>query len=310
MARGAVCCRSRWALESFVMMVEPEAIFTEAVDAYRAALGDRLVAAYALGSLAHGGFSALVSDVDLGLILADPVQWQDGDTIEAIAETQKSAGSVLAERLSVFWGTPATLRGECEGGRFPPLDRLDLIENGRLLAGVEARSGLARPTADELLINGAEFALEFLAGVRGGSTSTAARLGSMHPATQGAIEEIRVPSLLLAHGVRRVTKLVLFPVRFMFTAATGRVGTNDEAVGWYLAAVDARSKSLVRDALAWRAAAPEDRSAATRLLREQLVPLYLRYIDDYIDRLAAAGEPELVRGFEQWRDRLTGAAGS
>lgn len=291
-------------------MVEVEAISSEAVDAYRVALDERLVAAYALGSLAHGGFSALVSDVDLGLILADPVQPQDADTIHAIAETQKRTGSALAQRLSVFWGTPATLRGECEGGRFPPLDRLDLIENGRLLAGVDARTGLPRPTADELLINGAEFALEFLAGLRSDLPSTAAGLGSMRPATHEAIEEIRDPSLLLARGVRRVTKLVLFPVRFVFTAATGRVGTNDEAVGWYLAAADAPSKSLVGDALGWRTAEPEDRSAAAALLREQLVPLYLQYIDDHIDRLAAAGESDLVRGFEQWRARLTREAGS
>ena len=106
-----------------------------------------------------------------------------------------------------------------------------------------------------------------------------------------------------------MTKLVLFPVRFMCTAATGRVGTNDEAVGWYLAAADLPAKPLVRVALAWRASAPEDRSAAIALLREHLVPLYLRYIDDHIDRLAAADEPELVHAFEQWRNRLTRAAG-
>jgi hypothetical protein len=33
---------------------------------------DRLLAAYALGSLAHGGFSPLVSDVDFGLVLERP----------------------------------------------------------------------------------------------------------------------------------------------------------------------------------------------------------------------------------------------
>ena len=208
----------------------------------------------------------------------------------------------------MFWGTPATLRGQCEGGRFPPLDRLDLIENGRLLTGVDARTGLPRPTADELLITGAEFALDFLAGLRSNLSSTAAGLGSLRPATQDAIEETRDPSLLLARGVRRVTKLVLFPVRFIFTAATGQVGTNDEAVRWYLAAAEAPAKPLVRDALGWRIAEPEDRSAAAALLREQLVPLYLHYIDDHIARLAAAGEPELVHGFEQWRDRLTRTA--
>ena len=37
------------------------------VDGARQALGQRLIAAYALGSLAHGGFSAHVSDIDVGL---------------------------------------------------------------------------------------------------------------------------------------------------------------------------------------------------------------------------------------------------
>jgi hypothetical protein len=99
-------------------MIEADAILSRAVDAYGAALGERLLAAYALGSLAHGGFSPLVSDIDLAVILADPVQPNDGDTIGAVAETQKRAGSALAERLSVFWGTPLTLRGQAEGGRF------------------------------------------------------------------------------------------------------------------------------------------------------------------------------------------------
>jgi predicted nucleotidyltransferase len=34
---------------------------------------DRFVAAYALGSLAHGGFRPLVSDIDIGFVLADPL---------------------------------------------------------------------------------------------------------------------------------------------------------------------------------------------------------------------------------------------
>jgi hypothetical protein len=39
--------------------MDAEAGLAEATAAYRAALGDRLVAAYALGSVAPGGFSAL-----------------------------------------------------------------------------------------------------------------------------------------------------------------------------------------------------------------------------------------------------------
>jgi hypothetical protein len=127
-----------------VGVVDGETVLAEAAEAYRAVLGDRLLAAYALGSLAHGGFSELVSDIDLGLIVSDPLQPGDGETIQAVAEVEKRKGSALHERLSVFWGTPTTLRGEQDGGRFPALDRLDLIENGRLLAGCDDARPLGR----------------------------------------------------------------------------------------------------------------------------------------------------------------------
>jgi hypothetical protein len=44
-----------------VGVVDGETVLAEAAAAHRAVLGDRLLAAYALGSLAHGGFSELVS---------------------------------------------------------------------------------------------------------------------------------------------------------------------------------------------------------------------------------------------------------
>jgi len=102
--------------------------------------GTRLVAAYALGSLAHGGFSVHVSDVDLGLVLSDPLEAQDAPAIEALANTVKAGGAPLAERPSIFWGSLATLSGAATGGRFPPLDRLDLEQWGRLLVGQDIRA--------------------------------------------------------------------------------------------------------------------------------------------------------------------------
>jgi len=75
----------------------------------------------------------------------------------------------------VFWGTPATVRGQRRGGRFPPLDRLDLLEYGRLLTGQDPRSAVARPDHAELLVAGAaEFALGYL----GGATKVPDRLRS------------------------------------------------------------------------------------------------------------------------------------
>ena len=104
-----------------------ESVLADAVAAYRVALGDRLLAAYALGSLAHGGFRELVSDVDLGLIVADPLGPGDSDTIEGVAAAEKAKDSVLHSRLSVFWGTPCTLRGELCAGRHPHV-QIELAE--------------------------------------------------------------------------------------------------------------------------------------------------------------------------------------
>ena len=81
-------------------MDEGHAILAEAVAAYQAALGPRLLAAYALGSLAHGGFSPLVSDVDLGLVLTDPPTSDDPERLRLVAESVKAGGSALHERLS------------------------------------------------------------------------------------------------------------------------------------------------------------------------------------------------------------------
>jgi hypothetical protein len=144
-----------------------ETVLAVAVSAYKAALGSRLIVGDALGSLAHGGFSPLVSDVDLGLILADPLRTIDRITICQVAHSLRYAGPTMCERLSVFWGAPSTLRGQSRGGRFPPLDRLDLLDHGRLLIGEDARSVVARPELAELLVAGAEFALGHLSGARG-----------------------------------------------------------------------------------------------------------------------------------------------
>jgi hypothetical protein len=279
-----------------------EAVLAQALAAYQAALGPRLVAAYALGSLAHGGFSPLVSDVDIGLVLADPPRVKDRFTVRTVGDAVRTAGPGLHQRLSVFWGTLATLRGGSSRGRFPPLDRLDLMEHGRLLAGTDAREGMARPAQAELLVAGAEFAL----GNLGGDPDLAQRLRRL--AGRGRrgddpVTEVRTPSLLVSRGTRRVTKVVLFPVRFLYTAATGKVGTNAAAAEHYLASTPAPATELVTAALAWRQEPPSDDAAASLLGRE-LVPLYVHYIDDHAARLDAAGSHRLAERFHRWRARL------
>ena len=283
-----------------------EAVLARAVAAYRAALGSRLIAGYALGSLAHGGFSPLVSDVDLGLILRDPLRAHDRVTIHRVARSVRAGGSALDERLSVFWGTPATLRGQVKGGRFPPLDRLDLLDHGRLLTGRDTRSGVTRPDHAELLVAGAEFALGYLggAGQLPDRLRRRVRLGSR---CDDALNEIRAPSRLVSRGPRRLTKIVLFPVRFLFTAETGQVGTNTLAAGHYLASANAPATTLVTAALAWRLKPPAD-DEATALVGKELIPLYVHYLDDHIERLHAVDRHRLADSFQRWRTRLLALA--
>jgi hypothetical protein len=280
-----------------------EIVLARAVSAYQAALGSRLIAAYALGSLAHGGFSPLVSDVDLGLILDDPLRAKDGTTIRGVARSVKAGGSALDQRLSVFWGTPVTLQGQRRGGRFPPLDRLDLLEYGRLLTGRDVRAVVARPDGTELLVAGAEFALGYLGAKGAGPLDRLRGWARLRRQAGSALDEIRAPSRLVARGPRRVTKIVLFPVRFLFTAETGRVGTNTLAAQHYLASDYAPAATLVTAALAWRRERPAD-DEATELLGRELIPLYVQYLDDHIARLQAVNCYRLVGGFQRWRARL------
>ena len=113
----------------------------------------------------------------------------------------------------------------------------------------------------------------------------------------------RDPDTLVAAGVRWTTKIVLFPARFVYTADTGREGTNEAAVQHYSAQNGAPSAELVRAALDWRTSPPSREHAAT-MLRNGLVPLYDFYLTDHIHRLQSIGESELAGAFSDWRSRL------
>jgi hypothetical protein len=260
-----------------------EDVLNDVVRVASRALGDRLTAVYALGSLAHGGFSPEVSDVDSGLILSDPPEQSDGDSVLDVAETVRAIGSPLHARVSIFWGTPELLRGGAGEGRFPPLDRLCLFEHGRLLRGNDVRGGLQFPGQTELVVAGAQFALDLLA--------------------ETVVGYAHDPAELLTKGVRWTTKLVLFPVRFLFTADTGQEGTNDAAVQHYLGQHPRVAAELVSAAFDWRTRPPSGENAAA-LLENGFVPLYDHYLTDHIGRLHSIGEPELADRFSKWRSQL------
>jgi hypothetical protein len=228
----------------------------------RRLLGDRLVGAYAVGSLVHGGFAPDVSDVD-GVAIVDRCDAGVAATVaEVVAATRAElAGGALAglaDRLSLFWGDWATFGAPADGARLPPIVRLDLLDDGVALHGGPVPDGLPRPTHDDLVRESAAFAAQWL-------------------------ERDGIPDAgtLLAQGRRRTSKMVLFPIRFLATACAGVSGSNEAAVAWYLA--ERRPYApLAAAALRWRAE-PMAEEAAARLLLADLPGLYAEALDTYIN---------------------------
>ena len=256
------------------------------VDLARQTWRGRLIAAYALGSLAHSGFSA-VSDIDVGLVLSDPLLAPDHEGVVSLVESIKATNKPFSDRLSVFWGSVGTLSGAQQGGRFPPLDRLDLIKYGRLLAGLDVRGKLAMPTRKELVVAGAEFALWRLA-------------------TDEVILKLKNPESLARSDAKTLTKLILYPVRFMFTAQTGEVGRNEAAVDYFLGvAKNPASSELARLALDWRNVGPVGCDASPmRAIAAGVLPLYEEFLSDHESRLKEYERQDLAEAFGRWRRRL------
>jgi len=262
-----------------------EAILTRALELAKQKWQQRLIAAYALGSLAHGGFSA-ASDIDIGLVLDDPLVGADSDGIADLVGTIKASKQPFADRLSVFWGSLASLSGAAPGGRFPPLDRLDLIRYGRLMTGTDVRKELPPPTRQELVLAGAEFALWRLC-------------------TDEIIGQLKNPKALARLDTKSLTKLILFPVRFMFTAQTGEVGRNEAAVEHFAVNVSGAPSALARLALDWRNAAERCADAgAVEAIAAGVIPIYLAFLSDHETRVRQFGRPDLAEAFQKWRHRL------
>lgn len=208
------------------------AVIDLATHAARSRLGDRLMSAYAIGSLAHGGFRPAVSDIDLG-VLTDDQPGRDLPRIVAAIAADVRHAHPLGDRLSIFYAPWSRFCDPPSTARFPPIDRYDLVRYGVLVHGTDLRSVHARPPS--------------AAAIRHHAVDSA--LGRVTPAQ--IAEDLRQ---LTAGGVtvHDATKLVLWPVRLQHVCDTGQATGNADAVEHYLQLDDTRHQPLVRDALGWR----------------------------------------------------------
>lgn len=253
--------------------VTADQVVAETVESALAVFGPEVEAIYTLGSLAHGGFAPLVSDVDVAIVLRET----SAATAPRIAAVQKlvvAGASPLSDRLSLFWGDWRAVRtGAGEHFRLGPVDRLDLLECGRLLHGSDLREPSERPSAGELVLMSAEMMLRKF--------------------SVAYLEELNATEALVASGPRAATKAVLFPVRFMYTLRNGGIGLNEDSARWH-ADEELPGATLALKALDWRCGGIDDADSAVQLLDAELAILHAECLTEYAKHLEGLGETELA----------------
>jgi hypothetical protein len=266
----ATICTTRRTTETAMSTATAEQVIADTVQAAQAVLGAEIEAIFTLGSLAHGGFAPLVSDIDVAIIVAATAP----STAEQIARVQSlvidKRSSPLSERLSVFWADWHAVRtGNGGHSRLGPVDRLDLLDSGRLLLGSDLREPSVRPSQQELVVMSADHMLNKF--------------------TDIYLERLRDTRALLAGGPRAVTKAILFPVRFMYTLRTGRIGLNDNSARWY-AAEGLPGGALALKALEWRKDGIADAELADQMLSAELDVIHDECFAGYASELEDLGE--------------------
>lgn len=267
-----------------------EEILHTATAVAREVFDDRLSAVFALGSLAHGGFTPACSDIDIALIVHELT----GGTAHQVDQVRQLSiarvDTPLAARLSIFWSDwHGVHHGPAGHARLPAVDRIDLLDHGRLLLGRDERAGATRPDAGTLVREGAEFACALCGD---------AYLARLHE-----------PAQLVADGARTTTKAVLFPIRFLYTLHTGTIGHNVHAADWYRA--HGAYPELADAAMRWRENGITDPTAASALLNTSLVGVYEEFFDAYTAALAADGHTTVADALhERHRSLLTQGAAS
>jgi len=162
----------------------------------------RLLGAYVIGSLAHGGFSSRYSDIDMGVVAEGGLS---ADDLAAMRAAAAALSPPHAGKLSLFWSDRAF-----STGRFPPLDRVDYVDHAQPLVERE-RVLPPRPTRDDIRVylRGQPFE-----GWRDGS------------------QKFSVAETLPPGDHKPYVRCLLYPARLMLSWATGGMASNDDAVAF------------------------------------------------------------------------------
>lgn len=239
-------------------------------------LGEHCLAIYLMGSLARGGFSHRVSDIDIGIIV-DNINSNTSTHIDDIVFRSKENHPEIHNRISVFWGTIESINESSEHSRYPPFDRLDLIDYAHLIKGREIRHQLIKPNQKELEISCAEFAIQYLE-------------------SPDKLAMFKDGLFILNQGITSLTKAILFPARFIYLAQTNQFSTNEVSANYYENTFSGDDALLVKKGYQWRMnGILEDREQVVSLINNGISPLYSNFFDIYIEKFNSYNEIVLAQ---------------
>jgi predicted nucleotidyltransferase len=181
-------------------LAEASAFTKEIAERWWAEFKGQLIGIYRIGSLAHGGFSARYSDIDIAVIAAAPLASVEVERMRAMAA---ETSIELSAKLSIFWADRAF-----RAGRFPPLDRIDYLDYAVAIVERE-RIRPARPPLSEVR--------DYLRG---------------EPLRRWAtqIRYFNKLSALASSDQKPYLRTLLYPARFLYSWTTGAMAANDDAV--------------------------------------------------------------------------------
>lgn len=212
---------------------------------WQSALGGGVLGIYCIGSLAHGGFSRRYSDIDLAIILQEPIA---PAAVDALRTGAAKVSAELAAKLSIFW----TDRSFAVG-RFPVLDRIDYLDHAVALMERE-RVTPQRPSLAEVRA--------YLAGPPFGNW-------------RNEVARFAASDALDPKDRKSYLRALLYPARLFYSWTTGRMASNDDAVTFLTGCAPLDfDTALIEQALACRRAGDDPDglfSARAALLRQVTV---------------------------------------
>ena len=262
-------------------------VLQEAVRQAKRILGARLISCYGLGSIVHGGFVPHVSDVDIGIIIDTVRLLEDEYYIDKLFTSVSNLKIPMGDRLSIFWSSEESIKNFASIGRFPLIDKLDLIKHGKLIAGREIRPNVYMPNQKEIIIETTKYALELLG-------------------NEVSVKEIKSLAFLFDPSVRYTTKRILFPIRFLYTLRSSKPGSNDTAISYYFDQYAGPISELVKLAFHCRNTntLPATNQQLINLANRHLISLYIELINACYEKMILYNEHELSKELEMWKYKL------